>query len=115
MPRSLRSTSPCACPRLILAHPHHVLILIFSYPCHLRGLGSRRTLADAGQFGVHASGDQLNEDDVVHYLGALPKFDGKLAEEDSERLMTYLVRACERHGCLAVKEPAYSPSISPHM
>jgi hypothetical protein len=53
------------------------------------GLG-RRSLADAQQFGVRAKGDQINEDDVVHHLGALPNFDGKLADEDSERLMTYL-------------------------
>ena len=56
-----------------------------------RALGAgRRTLADAQQFGVRPKFERLNEDDVVHHLGALPNFDGKLADEDSERLMTYL-------------------------
>ena len=54
--------------------------------------GRDSSLATPTAFGIRPKRGQLNEDDVVHHLGSLPTFDGRLAEEDSERLMTYLVR-----------------------
>eukprot|EP00966_Prymnesium_polylepis_P005336 122883-Prymnesium_polylepis.2 len=54
--------------------------------------GRESSLATPTAFGIRPKRGQLNEDDVVHHLGSLPTFDGRLAEEDSERLMTYLVR-----------------------
>ena len=58
-------------------------------------LGSeRRSLADVTKapFNVRCRSRQknVNEDDVVHHIPPLPSFGSKLAEEDSERLATYL-------------------------
>lgn len=48
------------------------------------------SLATPTAFDIRPKGGVINEDEVVHYLGSLPTFEGRLAEEDSERLMTYL-------------------------
>ena len=57
----------------------------------MRALSGRESLARPSEFGIRAhQGGHLHEDDVVHHLGSLPNFEGRLAEEDSERLMTYL-------------------------
>ena len=52
--------------------------------------GRNKSLASPAEFQITSKGGTLNEDEVVHHLGALPTFEGRLAEEDSERLMTYL-------------------------
>ena len=61
-----------------------------------KSIGGRQTLADPkiSPFDIKPQANiesgAVCEDDVVHHLGALHRFDGKLAAEDSERLMTYL-------------------------
>lgn len=66
----------------------------------------KESLATPKGFGLRSAGSQVNEDEVVHHMGNLPTFEGRLAEEDSERLMTYLTVPY----ALSTPPPAPAPS-----